>query len=98
MEQARTLLESKVQERTSELRNEIEERKRIQSEVESVHQQLLEMSRQAGMAEVATGILHNVGNVLNSVNIASSCVADSLQQSKAAKNLFHCQIFTGAYV
>jgi ligand-binding sensor domain-containing protein/signal transduction histidine kinase len=84
LEQARTLLESKVQERTSELRNEIEERKRIQSEVESVHQQLLEMSRQAGMAEVATGILHNVGNVLNSVNIASSCVADSLQQSKAA--------------
>jgi two-component system NtrC family sensor kinase len=28
-------------------------------------------SRQAGMAEIATGILHNVGNVLNSVNVCS---------------------------
>jgi signal transduction histidine kinase len=48
------------------------------------HKELLEVSRQAGIAEVATGILHNVGNVLNSVNVASSCVADSLRKSKAA--------------
>jgi signal transduction histidine kinase len=48
------------------------------------HKELLEASRQAGIAEVATGILHNVGNVLNSVNVASSCVADSLRKSKAA--------------
>ncbi|HMD54982.1 MAG TPA: HAMP domain-containing sensor histidine kinase, partial [Phycisphaerae bacterium] len=41
-------------------------------------------SREAGMAEVATSVLHNVGNVLNSVNVASSCVADSLKKSKAA--------------
>jgi C4-dicarboxylate-specific signal transduction histidine kinase len=46
--------------------------------------ELLEASHRAGMAEVATGILHNVGNVLNSVNVASSCVADSLKKSKAA--------------
>jgi signal transduction histidine kinase len=36
------------------------------------------------MAEVATGVLHNVGNVLNSVNVASTCIADSLKKSKAA--------------
>jgi signal transduction histidine kinase len=44
----------------------------------------MDASRQAGMAEVATSVLHNVGNVLNSVNVASSCIADSLKKSKAA--------------
>jgi signal transduction histidine kinase len=42
----------------------------------------LETSRQAGMAEVATSILHNVGNVLNSVNVSSGLILDNLQKSK----------------
>jgi C4-dicarboxylate-specific signal transduction histidine kinase len=33
-------------------------------------QELLQASRQAGMAEVATGVLHNVGNVLTAVNVS----------------------------
>ena len=36
------------------------------------------------MAEVATNVLHNVGNILNSVNISASLVAERLRQSKAA--------------
>jgi PAS domain S-box-containing protein len=52
--------------------------------LEKAYRELVKASRQAGMAEVATGILHNVGNVLNSINIASSCVAESLKRSKAA--------------
>jgi PAS domain S-box-containing protein len=59
-------------------------RKLAELELERAHTQLVAVSRQAGMAEFATGILHNVGNVLNSVNIASTCVADSLRRSKAA--------------
>ena len=47
------------------------------------HKELVAVSRQAGMAEVATAMLHNVGNVLNSVNIAASCLADSFKKSKA---------------
>ena len=35
------------------------------------------------MAEVATGVLHNVGNVLNSLNVSSSIIASGLRQSKA---------------
>ena len=84
LQQTRDLLETKVKERTSELRNEIEERKRAQAEAERLQSALLETSRQAGQAEVASSVLHNVGNVLNSVNIASSCVADRLKKSKAA--------------
>jgi PAS domain S-box-containing protein len=62
----------------------ITERKRAELELEQMHSQLLAVSRQAGMAEFATGILHNVGNVLNSVNVASTCMADSLKKSKSA--------------
>jgi signal transduction histidine kinase len=43
---------------------------------------LLETSRMAGMAEVATSVLHNVGNVLNSVNISSSVISDKMRQSR----------------
>jgi PAS domain S-box-containing protein len=48
-------------------------------------QKLLETSRLAGMAEVATGVLHNVGNVLNSVNVSASLVVEKLRRSKAPK-------------
>ncbi|MDB5388949.1 MAG: sensor signal transduction histidine kinase [Planctomycetaceae bacterium] len=68
--------------RTQSLEDEIEERKRMQLEVERVHQQLLATSRQAGMAEIATNVLHNVGNVLNSVNISASLVVESVKKSK----------------
>jgi two-component system, sensor histidine kinase ChiS len=44
--------------------------------------QLLETSRQAGMAEVATNILHNVGNVLNSVNVSSGLILEKILNSK----------------
>ena len=36
---------------------------------------LVDTAREAGKSEIATGILHNVGNVLNSVNISASMVA-----------------------
>jgi signal transduction histidine kinase len=36
------------------------------------------------MAEIATNVLHNIGNVLNSVNVSASLVVDSVKQSKAA--------------
>ena len=74
LQKARDLLEIKVAERTLELRKEIEQRKRIQAEIENVHRELVDASRRAGQAEVATSVLHNVGNVLNSVNTSASVV------------------------
>ena len=38
----------------------------------------------AGMAEVATGVLHNVGNVLNSVNVSAALISERLRESKAS--------------
>jgi signal transduction histidine kinase len=60
------------------------ERKAQEMELERVHKELVAASREAGMAEVATNVLHNVGNILNSVNISASLVAERLRQSKAA--------------
>jgi PAS domain S-box-containing protein len=58
-------------------------RKAAEAELGRTHQQLLETSRRAGMAEVATSVLHNVGNVLNSVNTSAAVVADRLKSSGA---------------
>jgi PAS domain S-box-containing protein len=60
------------------------ERKAQEMELERVHKELVIASREAGMAEVATNVLHNVGNILNSVNISASLVAERLRQSKAS--------------
>jgi PAS domain S-box-containing protein len=62
----------------------ITERKEAEAKLAETHQQLLDTSRQAGMAEVATGVLHNVGNVLNSVNVSTTLLAEIVRQSKIA--------------
>jgi len=53
-------------------------------QLDKLNRQLMGTSRLAGMAEVATGVLHNVGNVLNSVSVAATVVADRLRRSKLA--------------
>jgi PAS domain S-box-containing protein len=57
-------------------------RRQAEKAVEQLHKQLLLASRQAGMAEVATSVLHNVGNVLNSINISVAVVTEKLKASK----------------
>ncbi|HSP81450.1 MAG TPA: HAMP domain-containing protein, partial [Myxococcaceae bacterium] len=57
LRQANESLEQRVEERTRELKE--------------VHTQLVQTARRAGMAEIATNVLHNVGNVLNSVHTSA---------------------------
>lgn len=71
-----------IQSRDNALRHEIAERTRAEQELQNLHQKLMETSRQAGMAEVATGVLHNVGNVLNSVNVSATVIAERLGSAK----------------
>ncbi len=45
---------------------------------------LLEASRQAGMADVATGVLHHAAGALNSLNVSVDCLASDVRNSKGA--------------
>ncbi|MDY7228696.1 ATP-binding protein [Hyalangium rubrum] len=68
LRQANEGLEQRVEERTQEL--------------QQVHKQLLETARQVGRAEIATNVLHNVGNVLNSVHTSAQIAAERLAALK----------------
>lgn len=57
--------------------------KQAEAKLAQLHGQLMESSRAEGMAEVATTVLHNVGNVLNSVNISATIVAEKVRTSRA---------------
>ena len=52
----------------------------MMSRLEKARSELLETARTAGKSELATGILHNVGNVLNSVNISASLVGQRVDE------------------
>jgi GAF domain-containing protein len=64
-------LEQRVEERARELR-------RAQAE-------LLDTARRAGKAEIAAEVLHNAGNILNSVNTSAGIVASKLRQFRVSK-------------
>lgn len=63
----------------------ITEQKQAEEELEVLNKRLLESSRFAGMAEVATGVLHNVGNVLNSVNVSSTLICNQVRNSRTSR-------------
>jgi two-component system, NtrC family, sensor kinase len=82
-------LEHKIKERTqalqqinSSLNQEIVERENAQSELIETQQQLLEASHRAGRAEVATNVLHNVGNILNSINVSATLIRETISESE----------------
>jgi PAS domain S-box-containing protein len=64
------------------INRDITEIKRAEEKLEALNKQMLTLSRSAGMAEVATDVLHNVGNVLNSVNVSAGVLAERLRASK----------------
>ncbi len=88
-----TELEARVARRTAELQEanarlstlhgELEQRvEQRTAELRQAQAQLVDSARAAGMAEIATNVLHNVGNVLNSVNVSAGMICQQLRQSK----------------
>lgn len=75
-------LETEVQERTCELREQKEHLEATLIELESTRDELVETAHKAGMADVATGVLHNVGNLLNSVSTSASAISGTLHKSR----------------
>jgi len=74
-----SLLMADVQRERTELESANRGLEQTQAKLLASTQMVALASRQAGMAEVATGILHNVGNVLNSVNVCSDVARERLE-------------------
>jgi signal transduction histidine kinase len=85
LESTKSIIELQVEERTKELRQENLERKRAEEAAAKAQEDLLKSSRIAGMAEIATNVLHNVGNVLNSVNVSAELVSETVRRSHAPR-------------
>jgi signal transduction histidine kinase len=69
---------------TADLERREAERKAAAAHAEEMQSELLSVSRMAGMAEIATGVLHNVGNVLNSLNVSVSMICDQVRSSRVS--------------
>ncbi len=76
----RRAIQTELEEQKISLEKEIDERKRMEREIEKIHRELMQASHQAGMAEVATSVLHNIGNVLNSINVSATLAEEKLKQ------------------
>ena len=82
LSEAKVDLERRVDDRTRELREQIVAKDHAHAELADAQKRLIDLSRLSGMAEVATGVLHNVGNVLNSVNVSATIVGDHIRESR----------------
>lgn len=74
-------LENRVKERTVELSREVLNRKQAQEELARLNTYIAEVSHRAGMAEVANSVIHNIGNALNSINVAVSTINSEIKST-----------------
>ncbi|HBG27540.1 MAG: hypothetical protein A2Y10_15590 [Planctomycetes bacterium GWF2_41_51] len=54
----------------------------VNLQLELTYKKLMEAAHRAGMAEVAANVLHNVGNVLNSINVSVEIVSEKIANSE----------------
>lgn len=76
VEVSRSVVNSDAVQLTVALLRDLTEVKRTQARLKTMQENLLTASREAGMAQVATSVLHNVGNVLNSVNVSVTIASE----------------------
>lgn len=53
--------------------------KQANTDLVQAQERLVQAAHQAGMAEIATNVLHNIGNALNSVNVTTSLIGDQIR-------------------
>ena len=74
----------------------ITERKKVQENLQTTQKELLAASRLAGMAEIATGVLHNLGNALTSVTTSVSVLSERLGALRLANLAKAVQMLEGS--
>lgn len=73
---------SRIEASDLDLRDAYSQLEKESAQREQLQDDLVKTSRMAGMAEVATGVLHNVGNVLNTVNLSVQHVLERLESTR----------------
>ncbi len=58
------------------------ERKQADVQLQITQKELIEKAHLAGMSEIATGILHNVGNILNNIKVSTELIDNLNKNSK----------------
>ncbi|MFH1882496.1 MAG: ATP-binding protein, partial [Planctomycetota bacterium] len=62
----------------------ISKRKQAEAKLKAVQEKLIDTAHRAGMSEVAVDVLHNVGNVLNSINVSTTVIREKVTSSEVA--------------
>jgi NO-binding membrane sensor protein with MHYT domain/signal transduction histidine kinase len=63
------------------LLHETQQKEIAQKNLNTINKQLIEAARRAGMAEIATSVLHNIGNIMNSVNVSALSLSEKLNKT-----------------
>ncbi|CAM2009523.1 sensor histidine kinase [Acanthopleuribacter pedis] len=77
-EKNRRNLEQRVQQRTFSLAEANQNLAKTAEELKKAQHQVIETAIQAGMAEIATDVLHNLGNALNSINTSAAQIGEEI--------------------
>jgi len=70
-----------LRESNQKLEREIEKRKGLESDSQTVQKMALRNAHASGMAEIANAVLHNIGNTLNSVNTSCYRIQQNMRHS-----------------
>lgn len=84
--------EKNLEDANEKLQEEINERKQAEAKVAVLNEKLVLAARRAGMADISTEVLHNVGNILNSVATSVSLAKEKTAHSKANKLARLCEL------
>ncbi|MCO4783027.1 MAG: GHKL domain-containing protein [Candidatus Cloacimonetes bacterium] len=77
--------QTEKQKAQSEMKDALELSETATIEMSKAQDQMIQAARLAGKADIASSVLHNVGNVLNSVNVSISVLRDKVEYSNSSR-------------
>jgi NO-binding membrane sensor protein with MHYT domain len=89
------LLAHSLQAANQEAESALSQNRAITLQLRATQAQLVNAARKAGMAEIANNVLHNIGNVLNSVGVSATLIRTQVRESKTSAVLQSIDLMNG---